>query len=68
MVKIWKISIILCNVLTLFLCTLFLMWGGKWTYIQALHQQKILIDEQEISNVNPLFELAKVTNTLRIWY
>ena len=35
-------------------------------YIQALHQQKILITEQQISDVNPLFELAKVTNTLRL--
>ena len=35
-------------------------------YIQALHQQKILITEQQISDVNPLFELAKVTNTLQL--
>ena len=31
MVKIWKVNIILCNVLTLHLCTLFLVQGGKWT-------------------------------------
>ena len=35
-------------------------------YIQALHQQKILITEQQISDVNSLFELTKVTNTLRL--
>jgi hypothetical protein len=35
-------------------------------YIQALQQQIILITEQQISDVNPLFELAKVTNTLRL--
>ena len=35
-------------------------------YIQALRQQKILITEQQISDVNPLFELEKVTNTLRL--
>ena len=31
MVKIWKVNIILCSVLTLYLCTLFLVQGGKWT-------------------------------------
>jgi len=31
-----------------------------------LHQQKILITEQQISDVNPLFELANVTNKLRL--
>ena len=30
-VKIWKANIRLCNVLTLYLCTLFLVEGGKWT-------------------------------------
>jgi hypothetical protein len=35
-------------------------------YIQSLPQQKILITEQQISDVNPLFELAKLTNTLRL--
>ena len=30
-VKIWKVNIRLCNVLTLYLCTLFLVQGGKWT-------------------------------------
>jgi hypothetical protein len=37
-------------------------------YIQVLHQQtkKILITEQQVSDVNPLFALAKVTNTLRL--
>ena len=33
-------------------------------YIQALHQQKVLITEQQINDANPLFELAKLTNTL----
>ena len=31
MVKIWKVNITLCSVLTLHLCTLFLVQGGKWT-------------------------------------
>ena len=31
MVKIWKVNILLCNVFTLYLCTLFLLQGGKWT-------------------------------------
>jgi len=31
MVKIWKVNIRLCNMLTLYLCTLFLVQGGKWT-------------------------------------
>jgi hypothetical protein len=31
MVKIWKVNARLCNVLTLYLCTLFLVQGGKWT-------------------------------------
>ena len=32
-------------------------------YIQVFHQQKVLIDEQQVSDTNPLFELAKMTNT-----
>jgi len=35
-------------------------------YIQALHQQKVLITEQQVSNTNPLFELVKKTNTPRL--
>ena len=31
MVKIWKVNIRLCNVLTLYLCKLFLLREGKWT-------------------------------------
>jgi len=31
-VKIWKVNIRLCNVLTLYLCTFFLVQGGKWTF------------------------------------
>ena len=31
MVKIWKVNIRLCNVPTLYLCTLFLVQGSKWT-------------------------------------
>ena len=30
-VKIWKVNIRLCNLLTLYLCTLFLVQGSKWT-------------------------------------
>ena len=33
-------------------------------YIQTLHEQKILITEQQINDTNPLFELAKI-NTPR---
>jgi hypothetical protein len=36
-------------------------WEGL--YIQAFHQQKLLIDEQQVSNSNPLFELARITDT-----
>jgi hypothetical protein len=32
-------------------------------YIQAFHQQKILIAVQKVSDTNPLFELAQITNT-----
>jgi hypothetical protein len=35
-------------------------------YIQALHQQKVLITEQEVSDTIPLHELAKITNTPRL--
>jgi len=28
-------------------------------YMQTFHQKKILIDEQQIGDVNPLFEIAK---------
>jgi hypothetical protein len=35
-------------------------------YIQALHQQKVLITEQQIKDANPLFELAKIMNTIRL--
>jgi hypothetical protein len=31
-------------------------------YIQAYHQQKVLIAEQQFSDTNPLFELANITN------
>jgi trans-aconitate methyltransferase len=30
-------------------------------YIQALHQQKVLIDEQEINDTNPLLQMARET-------
>jgi hypothetical protein len=36
-----------------------------YTYKHFINK-KILITEQQISDVNPLFELAKVTNTLRL--
>jgi hypothetical protein len=32
-------------------------------YIQALHQQKILINEQQIDDTNPFFQLAIITHT-----
>jgi hypothetical protein len=31
-------------------------------YIQVCHQQNILIAEQQVSDINLLFELAKITN------
>ena len=35
-------------------------------YIQALHQQKELITEQQVNDKNPLFEMAKITNIPRL--
>jgi hypothetical protein len=35
-------------------------------YVQALHQQKVLISEQQINDANPLFEVVKIRNTLRL--
>ena len=32
-------------------------------YIQAYHQQKVLIAEQQVSNTNSFFELANITST-----
>jgi hypothetical protein len=32
------------------------------TYIQALHQSKVLITEQQVNDNNPLFELAIITH------
>jgi hypothetical protein len=32
-------------------------------YIQALHQRKVLITEQQVNDTNPLFELAVITHT-----
>jgi len=29
-------------------------------YMQVFRQQKILIDEQQVNNTNPLFELANI--------
>jgi hypothetical protein len=29
-------------------------------YMQVFRQQKVLIDEQQVNNMNPLFELAKI--------
>jgi hypothetical protein len=31
-------------------------------YIQALHQQKILISEQQANDTNPLFQMAITTD------
>jgi trans-aconitate methyltransferase len=30
-------------------------------YMQALHQQKVLIDEQQVNDINPLLQVAIVT-------
>jgi len=32
-------------------------------YIQAYHQQKVLINKQQVSDNNTLFELANITST-----
>jgi len=32
-------------------------------YTQIFRQKKVLIDEQHVSNMNPLFELAKIPFT-----
>jgi len=32
-------------------------------YMQVFHQQKVLIDEQQVNNTSPLFELAKIPYT-----
>jgi hypothetical protein len=32
-------------------------------YIQALHQRKVLVTEQQVNDTNPLFELAIITHT-----
>ena len=32
-------------------------------YMQVLRQKKVLIDEQQVSDTNPLFELAKILYT-----
>jgi hypothetical protein len=32
-------------------------------YIQALHQSKVLITEQQVNDTNPVFELAIITHT-----
>jgi hypothetical protein len=31
-------------------------------YVQALHQQNIMITKQQTNNTNPLFELARITD------
>ena len=38
MVKIWKVNIRLCNVLTLYLCTLFLVQGAS--PLASLHEKQ----------------------------
>jgi hypothetical protein len=36
-------------------------------YMQAFHQHKILIKEQQVNDINPLFKLAYISrNLLRI--
>jgi len=38
-------------------------------YMQVFRQQKILIDEQQVNNTNPLFELANIPyNSWREFY
>jgi len=32
-------------------------------HMQTFHQQKILIDEQQIGDANPLFKIAKTPHT-----
>jgi len=32
-------------------------------YMQVFHQQKVLFDEQQVNDTNPLFELAKILYT-----
>jgi hypothetical protein len=32
-------------------------------YMQALHQQKVLINEQQVNNTNPLFQMAIIPHT-----
>ena len=39
-VKIWKVNIRLRNVLTLYLCTSFLVQGGKWSPLASLHEKQ----------------------------
>ena len=35
-------------------------------YIQALHQHKLLITEQQVNDTNPLFELTTITDLPRL--
>ena len=35
-------------------------------YIQALHQRKLLITEQQVNDTNPLFDLATITDLPRL--
>ena len=35
-------------------------------YIQALHQRNTLITKQQVNDINPLFELATITNLPRL--
>jgi hypothetical protein len=37
--------------------------GKHYIYIQALHQRKVLITEQQVNDTNPVFELAIITQT-----
>jgi hypothetical protein len=32
-------------------------------FVQAFHQKKVLITEQQVNDTNPLFELANITHT-----
>jgi hypothetical protein len=33
-------------------------------FIQVLHHQKVLIEEKQVNDTNPLFQLAQITHTL----
>ena len=40
------------------------MNGWEALYMQAFHQHNILIKEQQVGDINPLYELAHVSRDL----